>query len=47
VRSANGDLTTISVDGGITLASGINAEGVIVGAYVDANGKEHGFIRTP
>jgi hypothetical protein len=38
--------TTFDVPGAVsTIASGINARGVIVGTYIDAGGRRHGFAR--
>jgi uncharacterized membrane protein len=43
-----GVITTIVFPGAIdTRAWGINPSGQIVGLYLDAQGKQHGFLRNP
>jgi probable HAF family extracellular repeat protein len=45
VRSPGGEITTVDVPGAaMTGASGINNHGAVVGTYVDAAGRSHGFL---
>ena len=48
VQSRKGDFTTVNVPGasGDTEINSINAQGEIVGFYLDAAGVQHGFIGT-
>jgi hypothetical protein len=48
VRDASGTITTFDVSGSLqTFPRAINAAGVIVGNYLDANDVDHGFLRDP
>ncbi len=56
LRSPGGSITTFDAPGAgtgpgqgtfITFADGINPEGAIAGAYADAEGVFHGFVRAP
>jgi probable HAF family extracellular repeat protein len=45
VRSPGGEITTVDVPGAaMTGANGINNHGAVVGTYVDAGGRSHGFL---
>ena len=45
LRDAQGNFTALDYPGSVdTKANGINNRGYIVGSYVDADGKGHGFI---
>jgi probable HAF family extracellular repeat protein len=51
VSSRHGRITTYGVRGegtglgqGVVAVGSINAEGAVIGWYVDANGANHGFI---
>lgn len=47
VARAQGQRTYLSFDlpgAAVTSPQGINAEGAVVGAYTDSNGKQHGFL---